>query len=258
MNGCGDTLMKNTTRKTARAATVRVLIVIDSKGHDAKHFAELMQELIPTEAKATMELGFSFQFTVNTPDDYRVFTKGPTLLADHDVLLWQTTGGHLAQEEQAGLIAYVSAGGGFVGVHCAADSFVQHDNWDYWRLIGAQFRTHPASGDVVGRIAVADHPTMQGLPNPIVIPDEKYICAWHPNPIGGPLVKLVYAKWLNRPWAFEVQPGGPDDELCITHCKDVGKGRVFWTGYGHDSMAWYHPDFINMVGNALAWAAKKL
>ncbi len=237
---------------------VRVLIVVDSKGHDAIRFSQLMQELIPEEARAVVELGFTFKFTVQTPDDYSILAKGPALLVDHDVLLWQTTGGHLEQGEQAGLIAYVKAGGGFVGVHCAADSFVQHDNWDYWRLIGAQFRTHPAFADVVGRIVIPDHPTMQGLPNPIVIPDEKYICAWHPNPIGGPLVKLVYAKWLARPWAFEIQPGGPDDELCITHCKDVEKGRLFWTGYGHNSVSWYNPDFINMIGNALLWAAKKI
>lgn len=236
---------------------VRVLIVIDSRGHDAIRFSELMQELIPEEARVVKDLGISFIFIVNAPDDFSIVAKGPALLKTYDVLLWQTTGGHLRQKEQAGLISYIKAGGGFVGVHCAADSFTQHDNWDYWRLIGAQFRTHPEFKDVVGRIAVPGHPTMAGLPNPLVIPDEQYICAWHPNPLGSPLTKLVYAKWLARPWAFEVQPGGPDDELCITHCKDLEKGRVFWTGYGHNSMAWYHPDFITMIGNALAWAARK-
>jgi type 1 glutamine amidotransferase len=63
---------------------------------------------------------------------------------------------------------------------------------------------------------------------------------------------------LARPWAFEIQQGGPDDELCITHCKDVENGRVIWTGYCHNSISWYNPDFINMIGNALLWTAKKI
>src|SRR5512137_2254348 len=103
-----------------RDTAVRVLIVIDSRGHDAIHFSELMQDIIPEEARAVKELGFTFKFTGQAPDDYTFLTQGSALLRVYDVLLWQTTGGHLEQEEQAGLIAYVKAGGGFVGVHCAA------------------------------------------------------------------------------------------------------------------------------------------
>jgi len=68
------------------------------------------------------------------------------------VLFLNTTGDVLARAQEADFERYIQAGGGFVGIHAAADT---EPDWAwYGRLVGARFDTHPpgvhaASVDVV-------------------------------------------------------------------------------------------------------------
>ena len=39
-----------------------------------------------------------------------------------------------------------------------------------------------------------------------------------------------------------------------TWVREQGKGRVFYTAYGHDERVWGHPMFQRLVRNGILWA----
>ncbi len=55
-----------------------------------------------------------------------------------------TTGNVLDDEQQAAFEQYIRSGGAFVGVHAATDT--EYDWPWYGRLVGAYFKSHPATG----------------------------------------------------------------------------------------------------------------
>ncbi|HLV66443.1 MAG TPA: ThuA domain-containing protein, partial [Polyangiaceae bacterium] len=75
------------------------------------------------------------------------FTEDPALFTDEglsgfDVVVFaNTTGDVLDAEGEAALERFVRRGGGFVGVHAAADT--EHDWEFYGELLGARFVSHP-------------------------------------------------------------------------------------------------------------------
>src|SRR6185295_6501006 len=58
------------------------------------------------------------------------------------VVFLNTTGAVLAADQHAALERFVRRGGGFVGIHSAADT--EYDWPWYGKLVGAYFRSHPA------------------------------------------------------------------------------------------------------------------
>src|SRR5690606_17667472 len=63
-------------------------------------------------------------------------------LSRYDVVAFvNTTGDVLDDTQQSAFQRFVRAGGGFVGVHAAADT--EHDWPWYGELVGAYFRSHP-------------------------------------------------------------------------------------------------------------------
>src|SRR4051794_11776325 len=57
-----------------------------------------------------------------------------------------TTARDITDEQYAALLAFVRDGGGYVGVHCASDSF--RNQPDSKRLLGGQFLEHPPQLDI--------------------------------------------------------------------------------------------------------------
>src|SRR5206468_9480082 len=70
-------------------------------------------------------------------------------LANVDVLMFALTSGELALDsgQKAAIVEFVNNGGGFIGVHSAADTLYE---WpDYGQLIGAYFKEHPWTQEAV-------------------------------------------------------------------------------------------------------------
>ena len=89
---------------------------------------------------AVQTLGAANDFSVTATEDASVFAAES--IHDYEaVVFMNTTGRPLNEAEQAGLQGYIRGGGGFVGVHAAADT---HKNWEWYvGLVGAAFRaTH--------------------------------------------------------------------------------------------------------------------
>jgi len=123
--------------------------------------------------------------------------------------------------------AYIRAGGGFVGIHAAADA---EYGWDFYHdLLGATFLGHGPPVTSSLRIEDSLHPATSALPNPWSRFDEWYDFTSNPRDTAHVLMNLDETTYPNNPY--------PTGDHPIAWCKTVGTGRSFYTGLGHAAEA---------------------
>ena len=94
-------------------------------------------------------------------------------LAQYEVLVFlNTTGDMLNTMQQGAFERYINAGGGWVGIHSAADT--EYDWPFYGGLVGAYFNSHPAIQQATIKVADQVHPASEHLPDRWVRTDEWY------------------------------------------------------------------------------------
>jgi type 1 glutamine amidotransferase len=160
------------------------------------------------------------------------------------VVFLSTTGDVLDQDGEGALRGFVEAGGGWVGVHAAADT---EYGWPWYEtLVGARFARHPAIQRASVRVADRDHPATARLPATWVRTDEWY--DFRTNPRGRVRVLATVDESTYR-------GGGMGPDHPIAWCRPVGRGRALYTAGGHTAAAWAEPRFLAHVVGALRWAA---
>ena len=135
------------------SSTFRVLVLSKTAGF--RHGS------IPTGIAALKKLGDQNGFTVEATEDAAQFTEA-NLARFSAVIFLNTTGDILDEDQQAVFERYIQNGGGFLGVHSAADT--EYDWPWYGRLVGAYFKTHPAIQDATIIVADRVHPSTKHLP----------------------------------------------------------------------------------------------
>ena len=199
---------------------------------------------IPAAVRALRELGSANGIGVDATEDAGVFSDAG--LRRYDVVAFVlTTGDVLGVEQQAAFERFVRAGGGFVGVHSAADT---EYGWPwYGRLVGAYFRDHPpvqaAAVDVVPRT-----PSTGRLPRRWLRTDEWYNFASRPAASVEIVARLDETSY---------EPGGgamgADHPIAWAHAYDGG--RAWYTGGGHTSESYSEPLFrAHLLGGILTAA----
>ena len=167
---------------------------------------------------------------VSTPADALTAAK----LGYYDALMLYGNHTALAPDQEKALLDFVEAGHALIALHSASDEFKNSDK--YVALVGAQFQRHGA-GEFTAEIVQPSHPIMQGL-QPFATWDETYVHARH-NPAGRTVLMERADGQGREPW---------------TWVRTQGKGRVFYTAYGHDERTWSNPGFEALVEHAVAWA----
>ena len=82
-------------------------------------------------------------------------------IAPFDLAVFYHTVTELTDAQKNGLLGWVNAGGGFVGVHSAADSF--RDCPEYRAMVGGHFVTHPHYRQYMVSVVDPTHPINEGL-----------------------------------------------------------------------------------------------
>jgi putative membrane-bound dehydrogenase-like protein len=133
--------------------------------------------------------------------------------------------------EQA-LLDYVAQGGGLVALHSASASFRNSDR--LIALIGAQFQRHGPIAAFRTRLIAPTNPVTQGFSG-FESTDEPYEHTKHNE--------------QNRT-ILEVRESEP-----YTWTRTEGKGRVFYTAWGHDERTWTTSGFQDLVERGIRFAA---
>ena len=207
---------------SAAEAPVKVLFLGDNGHHrPADRFAQLQPVLAPR--------GIELVYTDKVSD------LDPKVLAAYDVLAVYANIDTLPPEGESGILEFVRNGRGLVPLHCASFCFRNSPAWI--DLVGAQFQKHGAGEFRTVNVA-ADHPVMKGFGG-FRSWDETYVHTKH-NDRGRTVLEERVEGDSREPW---------------TWVRTEGKGRVFYTAWGHDQRTWSHPGFQNLVERGIRFAA---
>ena len=136
-------------------------------------------------------------------------------------------------ENEKALLEYVASGKGFIPVHCASFCFTKSQA--YIDLVGGQFRSHTTG--VFRTTTVGNHEIMKGCDS-FSSWDETYVHHKH-NEKNRTVLETRKDRDLQEPW---------------TWVRTEGKGRVFYTAWGHDQRTWSHSGFHALLERGTRWA----
>nr|WP_247662008.1 ThuA domain-containing protein [Micromonospora sp. U21] len=197
---------------------------------------------IPNGIAAIRQLGTANGFTVTATEDAAQFTTA-NLAQYQAVVFLSTTGDVLNASQQTAFESYIAAGGGYVGVHAAADT---EYSWPwYGGLVGAWFDSHPAIQSATVRVEDRTNPSTAHLGDTWVRSDEWYNYRTNPRPNVRVLASLDESSYS----------GGNMGDHPITWCRAYGGGRAWYTGLGHTEESYTDPNFTRMLLGGLRVAA---
>ena len=150
-----------------------------------------------------------------------------------------------AEPRRAAFQAWLENGGAFVGVHAASDTEYKWP-W-YGKMIGGYFAGHPKIQPATLRPVIKDHPSTKHLPDEWKRKDEWYSFR-NLQPDNVVLILLDEKTY---------EGGKNGDYHPIAWCKDVVKGRMFYTAGGHTKESFSEPEFVQHLNGGLIWALKK-
>ena len=209
-----------------QAGDLKLLFLGDSGHHQpAARFAELQ----PALSRMGIDLTYTQDVDLLASDSLKQY-DGVILYANID---------SIEPEQAAGLISYVESGKGFIPLHCA--SFCFRNSREVVALMGAQFLTH-GTGDVTPEQAQVAHPILDGFDG-FTSWDETYLHRLH-NEQGRTV--LEYRRGPPQAQGSDREPW--------TWVREQGKGRVFYTAWGHDSRTFTNPGFQDLISRGIRWA----
>jgi type 1 glutamine amidotransferase len=212
------------------------------------HTAAYRHESIEAGVRMLEALGATHGFGVEHGEDPAWFEAQD--LAQYSAIVWlNTSGDALTPNGKAAFAAYVENGGGYVGIHAAADT---EYGWPWYGELlgcGAWFRSHPQIQPA--RIVVEDaaHASTRHLPANLVLTDEWYNYRANPAACTHVLLELDETSYASGDGAM-----GASHPIAWAHA--VGRGRAWYTGLGHPSELYALPEFRAHVLCGLLWAAR--
>lgn len=167
------------------------------------------------------------------------------LAAYRAVVFLSTTGHVLEPDQQAAFERYIRLGGGFVGIHAAADT--EYDWPWYGQLVGAYFASHPEVQSAAVRVADPLDASTLMLPDPWPRTDEWYNFRTNPRLAGvHVLLTLDEATYAGGEM-------GADHPIAWYHAFDGG--RAWYTAGGHTSESYAEPLFVAHLWSGIQYAA---
>jgi uncharacterized protein len=220
---------------SARAEVDRMLIFTKTAGY--RH------DSIPAAVAAIRTLATRHGIGVDHTEDATIFRED-RLLPFKAVAFVNTTGNVLAGDEQRALEAFVAKGGGFLGIHAAADTGY---DWPwYGQLLGAWFKSHPP-GLQTGTVHFA-RPLGLELPRAWRVTDEFY------NFRSPPRREAVVVAFLDEK-TYEGGEMGTDHP--ISWCQLINGGRSWYTGLGHRAELFQDEVFLAHLEKGLRYVVSR-
>jgi type 1 glutamine amidotransferase len=209
------------------------------------------------------ELAGKLGFEIECTKDGRVFL--PETLAKFDAFFFYTTEDLTAEKSSDGsppmpkegkqaLLDAIAGGKGFLGSHCASDTFHSKrrgsvantpDEIDpYIKMLGGEFISHGAQQKATMHVVDTTFPGLKGQT------DFTLLEEWYSLKNFAPDLHVILVNDTQgmHDWQYERPP------FPATWARLHGKGRVFFTSMGHRDDVWSNPLFQNLLLGALSWA----
>ena len=215
---------------------------------------------------AIQALGSENDFSVDSSEDPNDFT--PENLAQYASIIWlNTTLDVLDTPAQRDAFEnYITSGGGYVGVHAAADTL--HEWPFYVDLVGASFLAHPVLNQP-GTLRIEDtqHPSVSHLGESWSLPLEEFY-SFESNPRGAVrvLMNIDESSYLQQPNtscdprkpSFPQGYSGTMGDHPMSWCHDKFAGRAWYTAIGHAAYLYNQTDYRQHLLNGILVASRRL
>jgi type 1 glutamine amidotransferase len=213
------------------------------------------------------DLGPKHGYEVVCEKDGRVFLSND--FAKFDGFLFETQGDlgtetskdntpPVPPEGKKALLDAVAAGKGFVGCHCASDTYhSQGGRWEgqdrnkldpYIAMLGGEFIVHGDQQEAGMRVADPKFPGFIGVKD-FKLNEEWYALKNFAPDLHVVLVQETKGMKNEGKNAMYLRPDFP-----ATWARKHEKGRVFYTSMGHRDDVWKNETFQNLLMGGLAWA----
>ncbi len=210
----------------------RVLVFSKTKGY--RH------ESITAGKAALQKLGAEKGFAVDTTEMAEDFTE-ENLKKYQAVVFLSTTMDVLDDAQQNVFKRFIQGGGGFVGIHAAADT--EYDWWWYGKLVGAYFKSHPKTQEAKFK-KVKPFGDGVNLPDEWIRTDELY----NYKKISDDIIPI----FMLDETSYEGGENGDNHPIAWYH--DFDGGRSFYTGMGHTNESYADPLFLDHVYQGILYA----
>ncbi len=199
-------------------------------------------ESIEAGIAALQKLGAAHDFSVTATEESAFFTS-EDLTKFEAIIFLNTTLDIFNSAEQAAFEAYIQQGGGFVGVHGAADT--EYDWPWYGELVGAYFKSHPdrQKADVV--FTDRHHPASKNMPFRWNHYDEWY----NYKEIQSDITVLLNLDETS----YEGGTNGENHPIAWYH--EFDGGRAWYTGLGHTPESFSEDLFLDHLLGGINYAA---
>jgi len=238
----------------------RILAIGDVHRKDYQHDSV-------SHALATIEhLGrTSGVFDTYIRTDIQLLTKRPPVFAekntvadpnyktlnDFDLIFFYGIGElELTDRQKADVMSFIKEDGkGFVGVHTAVHAF--HTWPEFGELIGGSFDDHPWN-IVDAPVIVEDpaFPAMKGFPRTFVARDEIY----QMKDFSRDRVRVLARLDTSRMDMKNPRIHRTDGDFALVWAREYGKGRMFYSNFGHTEESWDDPRMQKMWLEGIKWA----
>ena len=208
------------TASTAASSRLKVLFLGDNGHHQPSVRAK---EILPVLAQNGIDLYYT--------DEREDLNEAE--LDRYDAVMLYNNHMTVTQPQISALLSFVEDGGGLVVLHCASASFQNSE--EFIKLVGAAFKSHGTGTFSAVRLE-PNHPAITTVPA-WESWEETYIHTKH-NPVNRTVLEVRRENGHDEPW---------------TWVRTYGKGRVFYTAWGHDQRTWGQNGFQQMVGRAVGW-----
>jgi glucose/arabinose dehydrogenase/cytochrome c551/c552/type 1 glutamine amidotransferase len=212
-------------------------VLVFSKTMGFKHAS------IPVGIAAIQKLGKENGFEVDTTKNAELFSED-NLKQYSAVVFLSTTMNVLDHRQEAAFERYIQSGGGYAGIHAAADT--EYDWGWYTKLVGAQFQSHPA-----------------GTPEAdFIIKDKDFIATEF----------FTDSVWHREDEIYNYQEINPDVNVIMTVDEssyeggthgdyhpfawyhEYDGGRAFYTGAGHTDESFSEEKFLKHILGGIQYA----
>jgi type 1 glutamine amidotransferase len=229
----------------AHAEQFSVLLFTKTAGwhHDSTHAG----------VTAIKALGDLHDFKVFWTENADLVFKDTELKKYKAVIFLSTTGDILNNEQQAVFERYMRAGGGFVGIHAAADT--EYDWPFYTKMVGHMFHIHPAVQTATIKVENPNFPGMDRFAKRFLFTEEWYEYDASRSSNLKYLLSVdektyaPYAKWGPK------EGKGMGAMHPIAWYQEYEGGRAFYTGLGHLQATFSDAHFMHHVYGGIYWAA---
>lgn len=153
----------------------------------------------------------------------------------------------MSKDGKMALLDAIRDGKGFLGMHCATDTFHGHAGEldPYIEMIGGEFNAHGKPQKAKLEVADPDFPGAKPFGDSFELLDEWYAL----KNLADDLHVIIAHDTEGMEGTMYERPNFPE-----TWARMHGKGRVFYTSMGHREDVWEDPMYQGLLIGALRWA----